>query len=1312
VLFHGPLDATALERALHGIVKRHESLRTVFSETGRVLRQVVLPVPDTVLGVDDLSLSPRTEREIRVEAARSSVLARPFSLAEGPLYRFRLLHLGDNRHLFLRAFHHIIADGWSVGVFHRELAAAYSAAVSGGIPSLPELRFQYADLSAWQRRRLEGPRLRELLDHWTRQLAGAPPRLELSRDTAGSSGPVLALNHVRILPAPVSEAVDRLARSLDATPFMVLLATFQTLLGRLSGEEDVVVGTPTAGRSLQEAEPLIGFFVSTVALRTRLSGNPSFRELVRRVRDTVLDAQEHQELPFEKLIAEMRTDRDARHHPVFQVLFNLISFEDSCATLPGLESVPEPVPSTHPKFDLTLYVIAQPGSLILKARYASDLFQESTVARMLAQFEALLAAFAAHPELPIGQPSLILPGDHTVLPAPGAALKEALQPAIHAAFGEQAQRDPARLAIREPGCDWSYGDLDAAARRIAVALGSCGLERGTIVGVVAVSCAYLVAALIGILRAGGRFLVLDAAQPSGQLRRMMALSQPKALLLLDAAGDADAWRERLHLGLLNGAVLQVPSGLPDLPSPPSDSGAVESSGADPAYLVFTSGSTGEPLGILGDHGPVSHFLEWQRTRFGFTGEDRFSLLSGLGHDPLLRDLFAPLSLGASLHIPPPGIRESPEALKNWFHAERISVTHITPPLAQVLSDSRTAPGRKLTALRWVFLGGDRLTGAIVSMLGERAPSAGIVNFYGTTETPQAMAFHEVVVPGTSLSNRERVRDPIPVGKAIPGVQLLIWNATGPPAGIGEPAEILVRTPYLSSGYLGAPERAQHRFVSNPVTGHAADRVYRTGDLGYFLADGSVVYLRRIDHQIKLRGYRIEPDEVRTALRELSPVQDAAVVLDAEFGVLHAYLVLHTPEAPPTRESIRNGLRGVLPDVAIPARFFAVASLPLTPNGKLDFRSLVHRTFPELRGEDRILAPRTAMEARVQYVWQEILGRRPVGIHDNFFDLGGHSLLALRMVIALRERLGLQASLADLMANPSVGALAELLLRRTRGESPPAAATPASRGFRGSPTGVPWIHVPGVMGFEFLPPDLAVVIGRHRPYHDGLQYPGLNGHTEPECTVAGIAAALITQVEDLCPQGPLWLSGYSMGGMVAHELARQLAERGRPVERVVLFDVRYIRDARRNPLRIRLQRIADHLADRSWWERVQWAGQLMFAKLRRRRRLWLLPRGRKDASAADRLEAVGWTALTSHRPQPYHGPVTLLRATRLGEQDTARLERDRWNGWGPWVHHGFEIMDLDCDHCSIFLEPVARESVSALESLLVRTSEAASKSGHP
>ncbi|MBN8248087.1 MAG: AMP-binding protein, partial [Verrucomicrobia bacterium] len=446
VRLRGPLDAAALERALRRIVERHESLRTVFSESGGTLRQIVRPVPDTVLESEDLSGVSPAERESRLQAAHQAVLSRPFRLASGSLFRFRLLRLGDAEHVFLRAFHHIIADGWSVEVFHRELTAGYAAALSGVGIAPAALEYQFADVAEWQRRALEGGRMEALIAHWTRQLAGAPPRLELVREEAATDGSSVALNVVRQLPAALSDAVARVSQSLGATPFIVLLAAFQALLTRRSGQDDVVVGVPVAGRRLKEAEPMIGYFINTVALRTRKHGNPAFGDWVRQVRDAVLEAQDHQDLPFEKLIEALHPDRGARHHPVFQVLFNLIGFEQEGLVLPGLESTPEPVPPTHPKFDLTLYVILRPGVFALKARYASDQFGESWVTRLLAQFEALLTAVTGNPDLLIGQPSLVLPCDAAALPMPQSPLVAAVQPAIHAAFDVQARRHPDRLA--------------------------------------------------------------------------------------------------------------------------------------------------------------------------------------------------------------------------------------------------------------------------------------------------------------------------------------------------------------------------------------------------------------------------------------------------------------------------------------------------------------------------------------------------------------------------------------------------------------------------------------------------------------------------------------------------------------------------------------------------------------------------------------------------------------------------------------------------------------------------------------------------
>ncbi|MBN8249800.1 MAG: AMP-binding protein, partial [Verrucomicrobia bacterium] len=686
-----------------------------------------------------------------------------------------------------------------------------------------------------------------------------------------------------------------------------------------------------------------------------------------------------------------------------------------------------------------------------------------------------------------------------------------------------------------------------------------------------------------------------------------------------------------------------------------------------------------------------------------------TLLSGLGHDPMLRDVFAALSVGASLHVPPVRVRESPEALQRWFHAEGITVSHLTPALAQVLTGFAAESGPVLDRLRWVFLGGERLTASVVRGLAGRAPSVGVVNVYGTTETPQVMAWHPAVHPGRGVADGE-LRDPIPLGMPIPDVQLLILNAAGEPAGVGEPGEILIRSPYLSRGYLADGPRTRDRFVQNPWSQDPGDRMYRTGDLGYFLPGGEVTFLRRQDEQIQVRGYRVEPEEVRSALRRLDGVLDAAVKFDPAAGVLHAYLVLRDSHAVPGYGRMRGRLQEHLVAAAIPSRYFVVPGLPVTPNGKLDLRSLVPGEFPELRDDGELRTPQTSLEIRMHALWQEVLGPELLAMNDDFFHRGGHSLRALQLVTRMKESLGSEVSLAELLAHPTVAALSDHLERRDRGASS-SAGDLRSRGFRGAATGTPWIHLPGLMGFEFLPPSLAAVIGRHRPYHDGLQYPGLDGREEPRRSVAGIAAALVLQVEALCPEGLLWLSGYSMGGLVAQEAARQLRARGRRVERVVLFDARYIQEAARNSVSERWRLVGRQLKGRPWHHRMAWALGVVRAKAGGRGRRWLLRRGWISAGPRDRMMTAGWEAIRSHRPEAYSGAVTLLRATRLGTVDTGRLERDSWNGWGPWAHADFEVMSLDCDHASVFLEPVAPAVLTAVETLLVR-SVAVGGSGAP
>lgn len=1295
----GPLDSRALESALREIVRRHESLRTVFEDAGGYPRPVTLPAPEIILAEEDISTLAPAEAAVHISTRLSELSSLRFDLATGPLFRFRLIRLGLDEHLFLRTFHHIISDGWSAGVFSRELTALYDAGIHQRSLSLPPLPIQYADFAGWQRRRLEGGALEALLEHWIRRLDGAPLRLELPKEGRTShraSGPRGARSCGRKISAQVADAVHALARSTDATPFIVLLSVFKVLLCRLSGQDDIVIGTPIAGRDHVATEPLIGFFVSTIVLRTDLSGNPSFRALVGRIRETVLDAQDHQELPFEKLIERLHPDRNIHHHPVFQVLFNLLNFEDDLPVLGGVQTVREPVPLPDAKFDLTIYVIARAGRLEFKAVFPPDLFQDASVERLLGQLEGLLEHFVGDPDAPILVPSLIRPEDRGNLPQPTLPLGNPPQPSIQAPFESQVRRTPDRLAVRDVEREWTYCGLDSDANRVANHLIRSGVQPGETVAVYAVPSGALVIAILGILKAGGRFQVLDSTQPEVRLQSMFEQARPVACLQLDPAGNPPTFLGAFSRQPSTRCVISVPSGIPS--DVPAESPGLRLGGGDPAYVVFTSGSTGEPLGILGDHGPVSHFLAWHRDRFGIAETDRFSLLSGAGHDPLLRDLFAPLSCGASLHIPPADVKQSYAAMQSWFDREGITVSHLTPALSQILAGSESVRGPRLERLRWVFIGGDRLTGSVVTALRLRAPGAGVVNFYGTTETPQAMAYHLVVPAGTDAAADIDITDPIPLGFPIPDAQWLLINPAGQPAGVGELAEIGIRTSFLSRSYLGNPAMTRERYRSNPFSGMEVDRIYRTGDLGRHLPDGSVVYVGRRDGQIKVRGYRIEPDEVRAALRRHPAVREGFVTAtaDGEDGLrIRAYLLLRNPLSPPSRTELKSMLKATLPEAAIPSEFIVVPVLPLTANGKVDTRALARMAGAGLSDESRESEPRNEAEAQMLVVWREVLKRPSAGIHDDFFDLGGHSLLALRLVTTLHRRLDLPLALADLFAFPTVAGLAGRMNEETRGIAGPDS-------FRGTGSGVPWFHIPGVFGFEFLSPTLAALIGHHRRYHDGLQYPGVDGRRPPATSVKAIAGDLARQIVAVCPSGPVWLSGYSMGGTVAIEVARQLTAAGREVERIVLFDTRMLRGARRTALGERFRTLMGRYRELPKARRWPWIRGLVRTKVVQFSRRFGRRLGLGGRTLHRRMEKAGWAASAAHLPEPHVGAVTLFRSTRLGQYDSAAWERDPLNGWGPYLGAEFEVRNMDCDHEHIFLEPVHPSVLAALEALLIRS----------
>ncbi len=1093
----GVLDLPALAVALGGVVARHEALRTTFVvRNGQPYQRVGPPAAQPLPAVDLAGLAglPEARRGAALDAVLKQLCAAPFDLEEGPLLRTTLVVEAADRAVLHTTMHHIVSDGWSLGIFVREVCALYDAARTAGDGAgagegiaaeepLAPLPIQYGDYAQWQRDWLSGETRERQLAHWRERLAGAPAGLDLPFDRPRPAVQTFRGDHREArLPAALTRGLRALGVEEDGSLFMVLLAAFKVLLARTSGEDDVVVGTPIAGRNRGELEGMIGMFLNTLVLRTDLAGAPSFRELVDRVRQTALDAYAHQDVPFEMLIDELGAERDPSRTPFFQVFFNMLELPfEARSRLPDVAVETVELPEEPSKFDLTLYVgPTGDGELSLSAAYNRDLFDGATVERLLGQYRALLEQVVANPEVPIEALSLVSAEERAVLPDPTAPLGAAWHGPIHGALHRIADEAPDRRAVVDAWGTWTYGGLrawsDEVARRLTAAVlpaaapaaGATG--RTFRVAVYGERSAALAASVLGTLEAGGAFVMLDPAYPVQRLAETLAAAGVAALLHLEAAGEMPAALTEA-LAAAGTPVLAVgprPDASPAGAPAPTASAApaepfepVEAGPDDPAYVAFTSGSTGRPKGIVGRHGSLTHFLPWQCERFRLGPDDRFTMLSGLAHDPLHRDLFTPLWLGATLVAPDPRDLGTPERLRRWMAREGVTVAHLTPAMGKLLTErlpsrqtanpahpvdpaAPAAPAAPadgaVPSLRRTFLVGDVLTRGDVARLRALSPSVGVVNLYGSTETQRAVAFHEVGAP----SRGARGQEVLPLGRGMEDVQLLVLGRSGALAAIGEVGEIAVRSPHLALGYAEDEELTARRFAPNPFVppGEAArsgDRIYRTGDLGRYDRAGEVRFLGRADQQVKIRGFRIELGEVVAHLEAAPGVEDAAVLLrsDGPLGQrLCAYVVAAArPEGRAAGGGeddeariapVRDHLRERLPAYMVPATYVLLDRLPLTPNGKLDRRALQALDDRARDRGDRLREPSTEAERWVATAFREVLGVDEVGIDDNFFDLGGHSLKATQLVSRLRELCRQEVPLRQVFERPTVAELAAVL----------------------------------------------------------------------------------------------------------------------------------------------------------------------------------------------------------------------------------------------------------------------------------------------
>ena len=1015
----GELDFTALERAVDAVIERHESLRTRFIEEDGEPLQVIEPVVHLPVVIEDLSELDPAERERETGAALRGEAQKPFDLGRGPLLRIRLLKLDEREHVLLSTFHHIIFDGWSIAVFNRDLSALYEAFLRGGEGNpLKPLEVQYPDYAIWQRERLQGEELERQLTYWKKQLADAPT-LALPTDLPRPLRPTFAgARHFLILPPESSSKLKELSRQENATLFMTVLAAFQILLSRYSAEQDISVGIPAVNRNHLELEDLIGFFLDTLVLRTDLSGDPSFRELLRRVQKVTLDAYAHADVPFERLVQELHPERSLNQTPLFQAFLNFLSFEDEPVRLSGLVAERCLKEGLKSKFDLTLYIREGDYGLYLSLAYSTELFLPATIERMMRHFQILLEAIAADPEEHIGALPMLASEERTSRKVSDQRVRptnpyvhftrEDIEQSLAARFGKQVQKAPDRIALQSASCRWTYKELDRRSNNIAHGILRRCAEEEQRVALLFEHDAPMIAATLGVLKSGKAYVPLDPAYPVARLARMIEDSQTHTIIT-DEANKSLAQ----ELAVEGVAILHFA----DLESRHVSEEVALGSADAIAYLLYTSGSTGEPKAITQSHRNVLHHIRSYTNSLHICAEDRLLLVASLGVDAAVQDIFAALLNGATLC--PYDIRGNElSALADWMANEEISIYHSTPSLYRYFVAALSERPWTFPKLRLIVMGGEKVVPSDIELYKKHfEPGCIFVNGFGLSEST-------VTLQCLFDTHYENAGSSIPIGNPVEDTDVLLLNAQGDAGQVC--GEIAIRSAYLAQGYWRLPELTAAAFLPDPQTPER--RIYRTGDLGRLLPNGMIEFLGRRDFQVKIRGYRVECGEIEVALSKHPEVSGAAVVpRQNAMGEqdLIAYIVPR-PDTSISSRQLRDFATTILPSYMVPQAILILEKMPLTSSGKINRKALPVPEDALGHGAHTYVAPGTSLDRTLAEIWIELLKLEKVGIYDDFFESGGHSLLATRLVSQIRRAFNVEIPLRAVFESPTIAAMSELI----------------------------------------------------------------------------------------------------------------------------------------------------------------------------------------------------------------------------------------------------------------------------------------------
>ena len=1259
----GALDAGILSKVLTEIVRRHQSWRTTFVVVNGEPVQVIAP-PVTVYPqvVDLKSLSPAAAEAEAQKLAMEDAL-QPFNLSTGPLFRALLVHLSDTEHRLFLTLHHIIFDGYSIyRVLLPEIASLYEAFSKGQGSPLPELATQYLDFARWEQEwLLQNGRLPSQLAYWRKQLAGNLAVLPLPSDR--SRPPVQSFRGAIqpvFFPKELGDSFKALSRNQGTTLFMGLIAAFAVLLHRYSSSEDIVIGTVSSGRKRSEWETLLGYFLNPVVLRNDLSGDPSFRDLLQRTREVTLDALSNDDAPFPHVVHEVHPERSLSFHPLFQALLTLEPPVPATQDGWTVALTQSEVDTGFSKFDLCLELDDRPQGLVGRFKYSTDLFEAATIERMAGHLKTLLESIVADPDQRISRLAMLTSDERQQLCVDwnNTSANYEKNLCLHDLFVRQAERTPDAVAVVDGNRQLTYAELHQASDRLASELQLRDVTAEAPVGLYFEPSLEMAVAILAVLKASGACVPLDPSYPAERFAYIVGDTQLGVLLTQE--------RLRGQIPPHPAEVLCVDTGVFSGTRPAIRK---QSRPDDVAYLIYTSGSTGKPKGVQVTHANLVHSTQARFAYYGTTPE-RFLLLSSFAFDSSLAGIFSTLCSGGTLVYTAGPVQSNLTRLARLVEEHRISALLCVPSMYSLLLEQ--ADPRQMASLKHAIVAGESCPAELVRQHFEILPFVSLYNEYGPTEAAVWSTVYKCR-PG----KHEKL---VSIGRPIPNAKVYVLDEHLNPLPVGVPGELHVGGPGVARGYLNLPEETRAKFIADPFSKEPGARLYKTGDRVRYLPDGNLELLGRLDHQVKLRGFRIELEEVEAVIGEYQGVRQAVVALEERTGQpgLLAYVVPVNPLRFDA-DKLRRFVAEKLPEAMVPTAFVVVSSLPLMPNGKVDREGLPE--VPQHALRRKFVEPQNDREARLVEMWEAVLGRHGFGVTENFFDLGGHSLLVAKLLLRIEHEWKKRLSLADVFRAPTVRELAARLEVQGSLIVHNPAIVPIQP--RGSRPAVFWVR-----GGSFVLPltkrlgQDQPVLGLHLPVADAAKLPAPYKFED-------IAGALVTKLREAQPEGPYYLAGLCVNGVLAYEMARQLTLQGHQVALLALFDAQnpaYYEDfSQEGHMRLMMKRVAYQLGNLRKQKVTGFIGERLEGIRRHMSvRYWRIHnslRLKAGEKALEDLDSIVHPASFIYRPQAYPGSVVFFQST---DWPQGRYW-DFHASWDGMIGGGMQVFRIRGGHESMFHE---------------------------